>query len=551
MNILGLNLNPDGFDPSAALVMGGRLVAAGEEERWTGTKHEPSGVPVKSATWCLDSQGLDISDIDVVAYGWDYERFPDGTILSAASDPRLAGWLGSGISSPRITHFYCEHHKAHAYGGWAAGMFQDDTVVVVVDGSGERESSSAWEVNDSGRLQRMWDLPLGNSLGFFYEAACLALGMHRLEGGKVMGLASYGKPIYEIPSIMCAPTQETAPELEQYRGAHAHWRQIIANLKGFEARYNAVDRISQNDRAFKSYADFAASAQRRLEEDLFFIIKRAWESAGRPRNIALSGGVAINCVANGILRSRIKAEMAPEVVLHVQNPPGDAGVAVGAAVAASIELQGRRVEASSSFLGPEPDEDRAVAEARRAGYVVSPLEDASEIILSVLESDEPIGVCSGPMEFGPRALGNRSFVARATTTTAARKLNELKMRELWRPSAPILSFDEAPTLLQDAIASEAMLFSFEATDQMRASYPGAVHVDGTSRAQTYACNPPSEATEHILALAQTYLGDSCLLNTSLNVASPIALGGESALALLADTELRALVVGSSLIFKKG
>lgn len=551
MAILGLNLNPEGFDPSSALIQNGVLIAAGEEERWTRNKHEPVGVPRFAAAWCLESQGLEPADIEIVAYGWDYAKFIDGNPISEDHDPR-SGWKLDGRTpvSANAEHYFCPHHKAHAYGAWAASEYVADIAILVVDGSGEQESASCWVPTDSGRLEQLWSIPLGQSLGFLYEAASMRIGFHRLEGGKTMGLSSYGRSTVDLPSALSAPLQSAqASELDQYLGAHKYWREIFDDFTTFQPRYKTKDSLQATEPEFPKLADFAASVQQRLEQDLYTLVNRAWLDSNKPMNIALSGGVAINCSANGFLHKQMRLQAGAQFLLSIQNPPGDAGVSVGAAVAASVELLDVKPETRGAFLGPVPDESRSIDMARSLGLKTFCITRAEDLLVSILSSDRAVGVCSGKMEFGPRALGNRSLLSRAVSVAGGENMNSLKRREHWRPSAPIIHRHSADNLLRDARPSDGMLFSFDATDVMTASYPAAVHVDGTTRAQVISADHPSEATLHLLDLAKGTFGDDCLLNTSLNVAAPIALDDRQALHILNSTDLQALIIGSTVIYK--
>lgn len=552
MRILGLSLNPEGYDPSACVVIDGALVAAAEEERWSKRKHEGSGEPKAAAAWCLAAGGMEADEIDVLAYGWNYSRFIDGSPLSSASDPRNPGWFGGRHLRRDITHYYCEHHKAHAYGAWQSSGFAPDAVVLVVDGSGERESSSVWIPDPvTGLLERRTAFPLGYSMGFMYEAACLFMGWHTLDGGKVMGLSSYGKPRHEIPSVFDAPDHTGKPEVDQYLSALEFWKGIYRNVSGCEERPRARTSLERNHPYFSEYADLAASVQFRLEEDLYQLAVTALRQTPARKTICLGGGVGINCVANGKLRARLKKHH-PDAELYVQNPPGDAGVSVGAAVAAAKELQGIEVPmAPNSFLGPTPASRAAADQARRDGLKVLELDRASGQIERLLSAGQIIGVCDGAMEFGPRALGHRSFLSRADRHSFGAALNDLKRRESWRPSAPIMTEAAAKDLLEDSYLSESMLFSFVASEGMQGEYPAAVHVDGTSRAQVVADMNGSPASKLILETADRHLGHRMLLNTSLNVDAPIALDERDALGLLNDNQdLPAMIVGDTFICKE-
>jgi carbamoyltransferase len=536
MHVLGVNAIY--HDPAAALVVDGATIAAAEEERFSRRKHGKRPVPFAAwetpdaaARWCLDVGGLQPEDLDAVTYSFDpaLHLSPDELGLSDPWDwlrhsyaEHAGDFLAAalpGFDPAKLR--YVPHHVAHAASAALAAPFGGTCAALVLDGRGEQHSHLAGEYRD-GRLRPLFSQALPESLGLIYEDATEHLGFLRSSDEyKVMALASYGKPRH-------------AERLREY--VHA------TGDGGFVASGVEWDTLAKRRTAdqpwTEDHADLAASLQYVVEETLLDLARWLHEQTGA-RNLALAGGVALNCVAN----SRIFAETPFENV-WVQPAAGDAGTALGGALTAAVDGGDPLRAVDSAALGRGFSDEEIETALRVARVPYERAADVAETVAEALAANGIVAWFQGRSEYGPRALGHRSLLAHPGHQDNLTRLNDVKGREQFRPVAPMVRLERAAQIFtRGPIPSPYMLFVHDVEPAWRDRIPAVVHVDGTARIQTVAA-----ADEPVLARMlerfEQRTGLPVVVNTSLNTAGrPMVDDLKDALECFGSTPVDLLAIG--------
>jgi carbamoyltransferase len=531
-----LGINAAFHDPSSALVIDGRIAAAAEEERFTRRKHgkEPVSfstweLPERSARWCLEHAGIEPRQLDAVAYSYDPELAPPRQLDVTADTweslrtlyvERAPLFLKTALPGldPGVVRFV-PHHLAHAASAYLAGPFES-CAALVLDGRGESASHLAGQVRD-GRLQPLAAQPLPDSLGLVYESLTQHLGFRRASDEyKVMALAAYGEPRF-------------LPELQAAIRATGDG--------GFQARPLDWERFASpadGETLEQAHADLAASVQRRLEEVLLELARWLHERTGE-RDLALAGGVALNCVAN----SRLWRE-GPFERIWVQPAAGDAGTALGAALYVAQALGDQVEPMRTAALGRGWEERELARWLSGAKVIFDRPHDLAAEVAQALARNEVVAWFQGRAEFGPRALGHRSLLADPREAENLERLNDIKGREQFRPVAPMVPVARAPEIFNAGpLPSPYMLFTHRVNPKWIEQIPGAVHVDGTARIQTV--DPAAEPlVARMLGEFERLTSVPVVINTSLNVAGrPIVDDPRDALECFGSAPIDLLAIG--------
>jgi carbamoyltransferase len=537
MNVLGVNAVF--HDPAAALVVDGEIVAAGEEERFTRRKHGKTPVPFstwelpeRAARWCIEDAGLSPKDIDAVAYSYDpgLAMPADGDVTRNEWEPlrtlyahRAPLFLEAALGIDRGLVRFVPHHVAHAASAAIAGPWPS-CAVMVLDGRGESTSYLAGRY-DGRRIEVLGVQPLPHSLGLVYEELTAHLGFRRSSDEyKVMALASYGEP--------------------------AHLGSLRRRLRRTGRHRFTCEPIDWSDFApaaeewglDEMHADLAASVQLRLQELLVELARDLAEETGETR-LAFAGGVALNCVANSWL-----LEHGPFEEIWVQPAAGDAGTALGAALAVSAGLGDEPRPMASAALGRHWSDDglRDALDEARVPY--EEVGDPVPAVAEALAANAVVAWFHGRSEFGPRALGHRSLLAHPGHAENVDRLNAVKGRESFRPVAPAVLLDRAAEIFEGGpLPSPFMLFTHRVRPEWRARIPAVVHVDGTARVQTVdAAQEPLFA--RLLDEFERLTGLPALVNTSLNTAGrPMVDDPRDALECFGSSPIDLLSLGNNLV----
>ena len=535
-----LGINAIFHDPSAALIVDGRIVAAAEEERFTRRKHGKLAVPFsawelpeKSAAWCLRHAALRPDELDAVAYSYEPNLVPpDGDditahaweglrTLYAREAPSFLKTALPGLDPARVR--FVAHHVAHAASAYLAAPMETSSVLVF-DGRGEHASHLAghW---DGQQLEVLSVQRLPDSLGLMYEEVTDHLGfMRSSDEYKVMALASYGTPAYLDDFRRAVQVRDDGG----FRVAPIDW----------DAYAPRVGKAEQWD---AEHANLAASVQRRLEEVLLDLGRWLYAKTG-DRNLTMAGGVALNCVAN----SRLAAE-GPFERIWVQPAAGDAGTSLGAALYIAHEL-GELIEPmTTAALGRDWSETELRRWLDTADIAYETPTDIADAVAQVLADDGVVAWFQGRSEYGPRALGHRSLLANPSRAVNLNRLNDIKGREQFRPVAPMVLLDRAPEIFDGPIPSPYMLFVHRVREAWRDRIPAVIHVDGTARAQTV--DPTDEPlVARMLRAFERRTGLPVVVNTSLNTAGrPMVDDPRDALECFGSAPVDALAIGPFLV----
>ncbi|MEY7970638.1 carbamoyltransferase [Saccharomonospora xinjiangensis] len=542
MRILGINAVF--HDPAAAVVVDGRIVAAAEEERFTRRKHGKSPVPFstwelpeRAARWCLHEAGLDVRELDAVAYSYDptlADHSLDGVDaggwekLRTLYAKRVPAFLETALPGldPSIVRFV-RHHVAHAASAALAAPF-GNCAVLTSDGRGEAESSVLGEYRD-GKFLELAHQSLPHSLGLTYESVTAHLGFQRSSDEyKVMALASYGTPRF-------------FPELREsifstgdggFRTAPIDWERF-APARAADGEFLA------------EHADLAASVQKVTEEVLLDLAAWLHERTGHT-DLAMAGGTALNCVAN----TRLHDE-GPFDRIWVQPAAGDAGTALGAALQLAADFGETSEPMSGADLGRGWTDDELETWLRRAKVPYRRCDDIAETVAAALADNAVVAWFQGRAEFGPRALGNRSLLANPAHAENLERLNDVKGREQFRPVAPMVLVERAAELFsRGPIPSPYMLFVHDVAPQWRDRIPAVTHVDGTARIQTVDSRE-KPLLARMLSAFERRTGLPTVVNTSLNTAGrPMVDDPRDALECFGSAPVDLLAIGPFAVWRE-
>jgi carbamoyltransferase len=542
-------------DSACCVLQDGVLTAAAQEERFSRRKHEAS-LPLRAFTWCLQSRGLTLADVDCVAY---YEnphkklerqiaqRWPHltpqhaMTLWRQAALPLTAIRDVLGHDGPIDVY---DHHSSHAASAFFFSGFAE-AAILTVDGVGEWATTTYGRARE-GTMTTFEEVRFPNSLGLLYSTLTSYLGFEVNDGEyKVMGLAPYGQPKYvdAIRSLVrpCADGQfELNADCFDFTRADRMYSGALIDRLGWPPR-------QADDPILPVHQDLARSLQVVLEECLLEKVRYLHERVPVD-NLCLAGGVALNCVAN----SRLLRE-GPFTRLFVQPAAGDAGGAVGAAALAHIKRHGARAlqrRLEHVHLGPEYSGEEIahlLAETEIAGE--DHRRDEAGLIArtaDLLSRGQIVGWFQGRMEFGPRALGARSILADPRDPAMQSRVNGLiKNREGFRPFAPAVLATAAPAHFDLDHLSPFMLETCQVVSPI--PLPAVTHVDRTARLQTVD-EHAEPRFKRLLEAFNDRTGCPILLNTSFNLSDePIVCSPADALMSFARSELDALVLGDFII----
>ena len=588
MRILGLSAFY--HDSAAALVVDGQVVAAAQEERFTRKKHD-SGFPHHAVAYCLAEAGVRLADIDHVAF-YDkpflkFERLLETYLAFAPRGFRsfrmaIPLWLKEKLFQKQLLRdelsafdpdfdwqsklLFTEHHQSHAASAFFPSLFEE-AVILTMDGVGEWATTSVG-FGRGNHLEMRKELHFPHSLGLLYSAFTYYTGFKVNSGEyKVMGLAPYGDPKYAgviLDNLIDLKPDGTFRVDQSY---FDYCTGLRMTSDKFDALFGGPARRPE-EWLNQRHMDLAASIQAVTEEVVLRLTRSIAAETGA-ENLCMAGGVALNCVANGKVLRDGKFRR-----IWIQPAAGDAGGALGAALAAyHLHKAGpRRLDnqldgMNGAYLGPSYDDGECSRRLEAAGARFERLDDDNLIGRTAgdLADGKGLGWFQGRMEFGPRALGNRSIIADARSASMQSALNlKVKYRESFRPFAPaVLREDvsdwfeldtDSPYMLlvadvvrrrrRQMTAQEQALFGIDKLNVPRSDIPAVTHVDYSARVQTVH----AETNPRFHALLSTFkrkTGCPVLVNTSFNVrGEPIVRTPEDAFRCFMGTELDVLAVGN-------
>ncbi len=583
-------------DSAAALLVDGELLAAAQEERFTRKKHD-AGFPANAINYCLQDNQLTLDDIDYVVF-YDkplikFERLLETYISYAPKGLKsfitaMPIWLKeklflkktlknelcalSGKKESELPELlFTEHHQSHAASAFFPSPF-DKAAVLCIDGVGEWATTTIW-TGQGNTLKSVAEIDFPHSIGLLYSAFTYYTGF-RVNSGeyKLMGLAPYGEPTYvdlirdNLLDIKDDGSYRLNMDYFNYAAGLTMTNDRFHDLFGGPPR-QPDDPVTQKE------MDIAKSIQR-VTEELVMTIARHVKSLTGESNLCMAGGVALNCVANGVLlREGIFAQ------LWIQPAAGDAGGAVGAAYSAWYEYLGNKRESDGvddqtrgSYLGPSYNQEEITRylDSVNAHYEVLPDGDLMPRLASILADEKVVGWFQGRMEFGPRALGGRSIIGDPRSTQMQSVMNlKIKYRESFRPFAPSVKVENVSDWFELDTASPYMLlvadvkadkqleptrendtlFGIDKLKVPRSEIPAVTHVDHSARIQTVDSRTNPRYWE-LLNHFEQETGCPVLINTSFNVrGEPIVCTPEDAYLCFMHTSMDYLVLENTLLQK--
>ncbi len=540
MKILGLT-HPYSWNTAAALLVDGELKAFAEEERFTRLKHAPRSFPRLAMDYCLNEGGIKLADVDHIAIGMENKwsvilpnlwppqplRFAYGKIQRTMKEiSRGNDYFPFAENDPRVT--FHNHHLSHIASSIYLSGFQKANFISL-DGAGGGESGMlGWgEGIDLHILHRVTN---AGSWGALYERITKALGFkpHSHEG-KTMGLAAYGTP--DPDRFDFIDWSKPVPEIN-----HTKRNKFLAKLPHRDSK----EEITQE------HKDLAATVQDALERALLQMAKFLSEQSGG-KALCMSGGVALNCSANGKL---LASEFVDDI--YIQPASSDAGAALGAAVMQHVQLTGERPSFvfDHAYYGPEFSDEEIEAVLKESKLRYERCDNIAQRTAELMTQGKVVGWFQGRMEAGPRALGGRSIVADPSIPGIKDTVNaEVKHREMWRPFAPSMHHEDIGTYVENPNTSPFMILAFQAKKDKVEEFRAAVHVDETARVQgvTEQVNAPYY---QLISEFKKLTGRGVILNTSFNVAGePLVCSPQDALRTYACCGMDALAIGSFLVQK--
>ena len=536
MNVLGISggVRIGNQDGAAALLVDGRLIAAAEEERFTGIKFANGMLPRHALRYCLKAGGLTIHDIDRVV-------FVGATWVGIAEV--LRRWLEFQFGHAPAVHLV-DHHTAHAASAYFASGW-DEALIVTFDFSGDGISTTV-RVGRGEQFETAVEMPKPNSLGIFYSAVTQFLGFQKdSDEYKVMGMAAYGTPKFDFDHVLTSTPGGYEFRHSFLRGVKAGEPAPSKQEPLFEKFPLPLDPRVPGSPIEQVHYDVAASAQQHLEHVAGRLIEHHLQACGLSR-VCLAGGVALNCKMNQQIR-----QLPGVTELYVPPVASDAGLALGAAYLGAVEVGDKVQPLPHAYWGPEftPGEIREVLD--RAAVPYEETNDPADAAAERLLSGKIIAWFQGRMEYGPRALGNRSILADARNEAMKDEINaRIKFREEFRPVAPAVLDEQAAPLFADYRHSPYMTQTFGMRPAVARLAPAIVHADGTSRLQSVRAEA-NPLFHELLNRFHHVSGVPLVINTSLNAYNdPMACEPYQALRTYFATGLDSLVMGPFVLDKR-
>ena len=564
MLVLGLS---NMRDAAAALVRDGEIIAAAEEERFVRRRHV-TALPVHAIKYCLREANVSIEQLHAIAVPWKYwvlKRRAGLALSTMFRSPRLfwvkgrrtverlgQEWrelfflhreLGRRISGGGPRPVFLDHHLCHAASAFLVSPFER-AAILVVDGASEADTTMMAEGTGS-RFTVLQRTPLPHSLGQFYASITSHLGFKPDHDEYiVMGLAAYGEPVYAGPLRRHILRLLPEGRFELNTGlCDFHLARVGFFPREFVELFGNPRR--PDEELTQRHRDLAASAQLVLEETLLHLGRHV-RTLTDADALCLAGGVAYNCVAN----SRLRDELGFRHVF-VQPAAGDSGAALGAALLLSSRrgtLAHRQVM-RQAYWGPQFSEADCRRALDHAGLTAVKLDDAAlcDRVAGELAAGRLVFWFQGRMEWGPRALGNRSLLADPRREDMRAIINtKVKLREPFRPFAPSVIEEQAGDYFKVTVESPFMLWTVSVLPSAKGLLPAVTHVDGTARVQTVARTDNRKFHELLSAFGRK-TGVPVLLNTSFNVQEPIVCSPEDAVQCFLRTQVDWLVLGNLLV----
>ncbi|MDI6704186.1 MAG: carbamoyltransferase [bacterium] len=560
MYVLGLTYYGQ-HDASASLIRDGELIAACEEERFDRIKHSRA-FPINSIRYCLKEGGIELRDIEHIGFYMDYRlNFLRKSVYFARSFPRSFNLFkiqsnfihiyGNFLRvirqnfnlNEKVRSYLIEHHASHLSSAFFPSPYEE-AAILSIDAMGEW-ATTAFGVGQGNKIKILKRIYFPHSLGFLYLAFTKYLGFEWGDEYKVMGLSSYGDPrrYYDkVRNIVRLTKDGFELDLSYFTFQNFDFNNYVSQKFILVFGEKRIPGSEMQQR----FADLAASLQMVLEETAIHLVNYLHRLT-KKRNLCMAGGVALNCVMNG----RILRE-SPFHDIFIQPASHDGGTSLGVALYIYHTLLGnkRGFQMKHAYWGPSYSESKMRQAIEKKGLDYEERDDIENVTAKLLSQGKIIGWFQGRMEFGPRALGNRSILADPRREEMKDIVNErIKFREEFRPFAPAVLEEEVGKYFDCNCKSPFMLLVFRVKEDMRHIIPAVTHVDGTSRVQTVS----KDTNPRFWQLIKEFEKETSvpvLLNTSFNVkGEPIVCTPSDAINCFLSSGIDHLVLGNYLVKK--
>lgn len=557
-------------DSAAVLVKDGKVLCAIEEERFTRIKHDNS-FPINAIKWCLKNSNIEIKDIDVVSY---YEKpllkfertldmfiqtWPRSLFSFVKNTPEL---LGEKLSIENTIRkkleckgiiVFTPHHLSHASAAYYSSSFSR-SAILTIDGVGEYQTTALWKAKN-GEIEFIKDIHFPHSLGLFYSTCAAFLGFRVNEDEyKLMGLAAYGKSVYinalkKAVDLKNDGSFHLNMEYFSFRESSQMWSRQFEKVMG-------KPRLPK-DKINIRHADIAKSVQM-LTEQIYISILNHLFTVTKEENICISGGVALNALANGLIHRQTLFKQS-----YVFGPAGDSGAALGSALYTyynfsypklALKTQNNKNSLTSLSLGSfySDSEIGLVLEKNNLRYKKLSKKELIESAAQAINRGKIIGWFQERCEFGPRALGNRSIICKPFPKNMKTKVDEIKIREQFRPFAGSILQDHVHEYFEvpkNKYFSPFMNYCFVVKRSLLKKLEAIIHKDGTCRIQTVSKN--DGLYYDLIEKFYKISGIPCILNTSFNLKhEPIVESPEQAVGDFKKTKIDNLFIGSFMVYKE-
>lgn len=600
MNILGINAF--GMNPAACLLQDGKCVAFAEEERFSRVKISEGLFPGRAVKYCLSYANLTLDSIDRIAFGWDCTKYPWSMVRNFASNyfrygrrerksfhkqkspatvlsviegltdfhplrihsKILEGFRTSGFNGDIPKTEFVPHHLSHAFSTYFCSGF-DRAGIITMDGHGE-DICTQLSIGENDEVRVVESFPIPHSLGWFYAAITEYLGFipYRDEG-KLMGLAAFGekrknnnKWIEPFSKILKIGTgvYEVNPVYTLFGGHYYGKRYTDEMVKLITDIDSSAVPVAYGEKVeiggvLKSkylrevYIDIAWAAQYLLEQTAVMLAKKMVNRYG-VENLCISGGVALNCKMNGEILRQSGCKN-----IFVQPASNDAGTALGAAMIVAKRFGDKiKNQLKDVYCGPGYNNDEILSVLKQCKLNFQKIEDPAHEGAELLEEGKIIGWFQGRMEFGARALGNRSILANPVFKGIKDRVNnEVKYRESWRPFCPSIIEDVKNDYIENVNEASYMIVAYHAKESMKKNIGVVVHIDNTIRPQIVKQEVNPAFFSLIINLGKR-TGHPVVLNTSFNIrGEPIICRPLEAVSCFYSNGLDALIMGNFLVRK--
>ncbi len=557
-----LGITGPGFNNGAALLRDGKLIAAAEEERFSRIKHRGKfSYPKEAIDFCLQYAGITFDEVEKVAVGWDsasnhYKYWAMESLKHPPYTYRLPSIIKKARSVSQDSFFkqhkkkvvFYRHHLAHAASAYFVSGFKDANIITM-DGYGETDATVLHHGKNQNRIDIQKVYNSNDSIGELYARFTDFLGFRlHSEEGKVMGLASYGDPVFPMEDII--QIKDGGYKVKQWNKI----KEFLSSLtkKKEENSYLGLYLIKKFNMAkrkkeeplTKKHQNIAATIQNIQEQVLIHLAEAMYERTA-VKKFCLAGGSNLNCVANGLLLDQNFCED-----IFIQPASNDAGTAIGAAFLEHAKEKSSKFVMEHPYWGPEFTHEEIKKVLIETKSKFTEYSDICGTAAELLSKGKIVGWFQGRMEIGPRALGNRSILGNPTELKYKDIMNiKVKHREPWRPFAPSLLSEVAKDYLENSYPSPYMILSTRVKQEKWGEIPAVTHVDGTTRPHTVERKNNPKYYDLIKEFGKI-TGTPVVLNTSFNdKGEPIVCTPTDAIRTFKNTGMDYLAIGNFLVSK--